>query len=359
MKPSSITKLSVAALALAAAATFHPALADQAAPNQTQPAATATTNGALLVLNKAENALSIVDPATMKVLGRVTVGEGPHEVAASADGRTAYVGNYGTQQVIGSSISIIDITARKELKRVSLGALRRPHGLVEVGGKLYFTAEVNRAVARLDPATGLVDWLMGTGETATHMLVVSADGKKLYTANIASNTVTSINLGAPPSPQNITRIAVGQGPEGIAISPDGREVWVANRGDGSVSVIDTATNKVVATLPQVGKVPFRVAFTPDGKRVLIPDPESAELVVFDAASRKEIKRLKIEGVPVGITVAPDSRRAYVSLAATGGAGAIDLDKLELVASVQTGQNPDGIAFAPPAAKPAAPGGAGN
>ncbi|HEY1403425.1 MAG TPA: cytochrome D1 domain-containing protein [Pyrinomonadaceae bacterium] len=309
------------------------------------PAAPSAGEAALLVLNKADNTLAIVDPVALKVLARVPVGEGPHEVVASADGRTAYVGNYGTQQVVGSSLSIIDIAARKEIKRVDLGALRRPHGIVEAGGKIYFTAEANRAVARYDPATDKVDWLMGTGESISHMLVITPDAKKIYTANMLSNTVTALNVGAAPVPPNITQIAVGKTPEGIGISPDGREVWAANRADGTVSVIDTATNKVVETLAKFSQLPFRVAFTPDGKRVLIPDPVGGELIVFDAATRKEIKRIKIGGGTVGIAVAADSKRAYVCLQETGSVAAVDLEKMEVVGRVETGKGPDGIAWA--------------
>jgi YVTN family beta-propeller protein len=316
------------------------------------PAATTTNAGeaALLVLNKADNTLAIVDPAALKVLARVPVGEGPHEVVASADGRTAYVGNYGTQQVSGSSLSVIDIAARKETKRVDLGALRRPHGIVEAGGKIYFTAEANRAVARYDPATDKVDWLMGTGESVSHMLVITPDAKKIYTANMLSNTVTALNVGAGPTPPNITQIAVGKTPEGIGISPDGREVWAANRDDGTVSIIDTATNKVVETLAKFSQLPFRVAFTPDGKRVLIPDPVGGELVVFDAATRKERGRIKIAGGTVGVAVAADSKRAYVALQETGSVAAVDLEKMEVVGKVETGKGPDGVAWAQGRAK---------
>ncbi|HEV2802609.1 MAG TPA: beta-propeller fold lactonase family protein [Pyrinomonadaceae bacterium] len=307
--------------------------------------ATTAAEPALLVLNKADNTLAIIDPAALKVVARVTVGEGPHEVVASADGRTAYVANYGTQQVVGSTLSVVSIAERKETKRVDLGALRRPHGMVEAGGKIYFTVEANRAVARYDPATDKVDWLMGTGESVSHMLVITPDAKKIYTANMLSNTVTALNVGGGPVPQNITQIAVGKTPEGIGISPDGREVWAANRADGTVSVIDTATNKVVETLPKFAQLPFRVAFTPDGKRVLIPDPVGGELVVFDAATRKEAGRIKIEGGTVGVTVASDSKRAYVCLQDLNSVAAIDLEKLQVTGRVETGKGPDGIAWA--------------
>lgn len=312
---------------------------------QTPAVNTNASEAALLVLNKADNTLAIVDPLALKVVARVPVGEGPHEVVASADGRTAYVGNYGTQQVVGSSLSIIDIAARKETKRVDLGALRRPHGIVEAGGKIYFTAEANRAVARYDPATDKVDWLMGTGESVSHMLVITPDAKRIYTANMLSNTVTAINVGGGPTPPNITQIAVGKTPEGIGISPDGREVWAANRAEGTISIIDTATNKVVETIAKFSQLPFRVAFTPDGKRVLIPDPVGGELIIFDAATRKETGRIKLEGGTVGVAVAADSRRAYVCLQETGSVAAVDLEKLEVVGKVETGKGPDGIAWA--------------
>jgi YVTN family beta-propeller protein len=316
----------------------------QTTPTQT-PGSSLANEATLLVLNKADNTLAIIDPVALKVLARVPVGEGPHEVVASADGRTAYVGNYGTQQVVGSSLSIIDIAARRETKRVDLGALRRPHGIVEAGGKIYFTAEANRAVARYDPATEKIDWLIGTGESVSHMLVITPDAKKIYTANMLSNTVTALNVGAPPTPPNITHIAVGKTPEGIGISPDGREVWAANRADGTVSVIDTATNKVVETIPKFSQLPFRVAFTPDGKRVLIPDPMGGELIIFDAATRKETKRIKIEGGTVGIAVAADGKRAYVCLQETNSVAAVDLEKMEVAGRVETGKGPDGIAWA--------------
>lgn len=304
----------------------------------------AASKSALLVLNKAENTMVIIDPSSLKVLGRVPTGTGPHEVIASADGRLAYVANYGDRQTLGNSISIIDIAARKEIKRVELGALFRPHGIVEAGGKIYFTAEVNRAIARYDPATARVDWIMGTGQTATHMLVITPDGKRAYTANIASDTVTAIDLNAPPGPKQITHISVGKQPEAIEISPDGRELWVGQNGDGSISIIDAATNKVKETI-KVGEVPIRVKFTPDGKRVLVSDAKAGELIVLDASTRKEIKRIKVEGTPVGILITPNGNRAFIAATEANKVLVIDLEKLALSDTIEPGQEPDGMAWA--------------
>ncbi|HEX8723538.1 MAG TPA: cytochrome D1 domain-containing protein [Pyrinomonadaceae bacterium] len=319
-----------------------PAAAAQAAQAQAQAAQVKPT---LLVLNKAENTLALVDPATMQVVARVPTGEGPHEVVVSADGRTAYVSNYGAEKP-GNSLSVIDLAARKEVRRVDLGPLWRPHGLAERAGKVYFTAEVSRVVARYDPAADRVDWLAGTGQNVTHMLVFHPTRAVIYTANILSDTVSVLELDRPQQPgppPRITHVAVGREPEGIDVSPDGRELWVAHRGDGGVSVIDTETLKVKETVKPGGQ-PIRVKFTGDGKHVLISSPSTGDLVVFDAATRKELKRFPVGEAAVGIVVSRDSRRAYVASMATGKVTAVDLETMTLAGSVQTGQAPDGLAW---------------
>lgn len=316
----------------------------QAFPVQAQgTAAQAAAASVLLILNKVDNTLAIVDPVSLKVLGKVPTGEGPHEVVTSADGRIAYVANYGTQQKVGNSISVIDLAARREIKRVELGPLLRPHGMVLSNGKVYFTAEVNRVIARYDPAQDRVDWIMGTGQSITHMLVITPNGKRAYTTNIVSGTVTSIDFTLPVT-QQVSQIQVGKGPEAIDISPDGSELWVGQNGEGSIAVIDTATNKVKETI-KVGEVPIRVKFTPDGKRVLVSDAKAGELIMLDAATRKEIKRLKVAGTPVGILITPDGTRAFVAAMEANKVMVIDLAKLEIAGAIEPGQGPDGLAWA--------------
>jgi YVTN family beta-propeller protein len=315
----------------------------------------------LLVLNKAEATLAIIDPSTMQVVGRVPTGEGPHEVAASADGRTAYVTNYGAQKP-GNSLSVIDLASRKETKRVDLGPLLRPHGIAERGGKIYFTSELSRAVARYDPATDKVDLIVGTGQSITHMLVMHPKRAVVYTADILSDTASVIELEkqqqVPGPPPHVSHVPVGPQPEGLDITPDGRELWVGHNQDGGISIIDTGTNKVKETI-RAGGMPIRIKFTPDGKYALVSSPPTGELVVFDAATRKEVKRLMVGtppqgepatgAAPIGILVAPDGRRAYVAVTTVGKPDPgkvvrIDLDKLEIAGSVETGQGPDGLGW---------------
>jgi len=298
----------------------------------------------LLVLNKSDNALAIIDPHTLKVLGTVPTGTAPHEVAASADGRLAFVCNYGTGPAPGNTISIIDIGARKELTRLDLGPLVRPHGITEAGGKIYFTIEGSRAVARIDPGTRRIDWIMGTGQDGTHMVVVTPDNSKLYTANIAAGTVTMIRLAPVQGADSITQIPVGKGSEAIDMSPDGREVWIAHRSDSGMSVIDTATDKVKAIF-QTAKSPFRVKFTPDGRRVLVSDPMTGEIIVYDASLHQETRRIKIGGAPVGILIQPDGTRAYIAETQANKVAVLDLSSMEVISTIEPGREPDGMAWA--------------
>ncbi|MBS1796154.1 MAG: YncE family protein [Acidobacteria bacterium] len=303
-----------------------------------------TSKPVLAALNKADGTLALIDPQEMKVLGKAPTGESPHEVVLSADGRTAFVANYGNAQTPGSTLSVIDTETRKELRRVDLAPLARPHGLVEAGGKIYFTSETNRLIGRYDPATNRVDWLMGTGQNATHMIVVTPDQKRIFTTNIASDTVTAFEFqNVPPAPSRIVQIPVGRQPEAIAIAPDGKEVWVGLNADGAIEVIDTAANKSAAKIA-LGERPYRLRFTPDGKLLLASIPTTKEIILIDSATRKEIKRIKLDSVPLGMVFSKDGQTVYVTTVETDGVLKIDLNKGEVSGRAATGQAPDGIAL---------------
>jgi len=303
-----------------------------------------TSKPVLVALNKAEGSLTIIDPKDMKVLGKVATGDSPHEVVLSADGRTAYVANYGAQTP-GSSLSVIDTETKKELRRVDLTPLLRPHGLVEANGKIYFTSETNRLIGRYDPATNRVDWLMGTGQNATHMIVVTPDQKKMYTANIGSDSVTAFEFQTvPPAPSKLTHIAVGKQPEAIDVSPDGKEVWVGLNMEGAIDVIDTTAGKVSERV-KLGERPYRVKFSPDGTQVFATMPNTKEIIVINSATKKEVKRIKLESVPLGIVFSKDGKTAFVSAVQNDFVLKIDLEKNETVGKVVTGEAPDGVALA--------------
>jgi YVTN family beta-propeller protein len=302
---------------------------------------------ALLVLEKSDKSMAIVDPGTLKVVGRVPAGEDPHEIVASDDGKYAYISNYGAFQNPQHTISIADLSAQKALPAVDLDALRAPHGLEMVNGKVYFTAEGSKVIGRYDPATHQVDWTLGIGQNRTHMLVVSRDESRIFTANVNSDTISILDRdkNGDASGWIQTPISVGKGPEGFDVSPDGKEVWAANSHDGTLSIIDLASRKVVQTIDLHTKFANRVKFSPDGKLVLISDLGMGDLIALDAASRKEIKRVNLGRGVAGILIVPDGSRAYVAVSTDGQVAVVDLKTFSVTGRITTGKGPDGMAWA--------------
>jgi YVTN family beta-propeller protein len=263
----------------------------------------------------------------------------------SDDGRLAFVGNYGTGPAPGQTISVIDLVQQKEIRKVDLGPLRRPHGVWVAEGKLYFTAEANRLIARYDPVSNEIDWMQGTGQTTTHMVLVSKDASRIFTANIGGNTISIFERGQNPLAWNLTSVPVGQGPEGIDLSPDGKEIWTAHSRDGGVSIIDVSTKRVTATLDLRTRRSNRIKLTPDGRLALVTDLDAGELVVVDAPGRKEIKRIPMGKMPEGILVPPAGNVAYVAVNGDNVVAILDLQTLAVTGRISTGTGPDGMAWA--------------
>lgn len=344
-----------------------------------QPAA----SGSLLVLAKSDRTLSVVDPATLKVLGSVPSGPDPHEVVVSTDGRTAYIANYNGG---GNIITVVDLVTMKVLAPIDLGPLRAPHGLDFAGGKLWFTAEAAKVVGSYDPASGKVDWVLGTGQNRTHMIYVSPDLKWMVTSNVSSATMTFIEKtagggrggpggpggaggrgpdgrgpgGAPGGPApgaggrgpgaggqgdwDETVVAVGRGAEGFDVSPDGKALWAANAQDGTISIIDIATRRVTDTLAANVNGANRLKFTPDAKLVLVSTLSGPDLTIIDAATKKEVKRLPIGRGAAGIQMQPDGARAYVACTPDDYVVIIDLKTLAVAGRIEAGKQPDGMAW---------------
>lgn len=303
-----------------------------------------STTGALLVLNKNDATMAIVDPSTGAVTGAVPVGQGPHELVTSDDGKWAFASNYGTGPAPGRTISMIDVAAKKELRRIDVSPLERPHGLAFAGGKLYFTAETNKTIARYDPAADKIDWKFETGQNATHMVLITKDQRTIFTANIGSDNISAIERGAGGDWRQ-TLIPVGKGPEGNDLTPDGKQLWAANSRGGSVSIVDVASKRAINTLDIGTKRSNRIKFTRDGKFALVSDDEAGELVVIDVASRQVTKRISLGKNAEGIVMAPDGARAFVAVNGDNVVAVVDLKSWQVTKRIASGNGPDGMAWA--------------
>jgi YVTN family beta-propeller protein len=337
----------------------------------------ATAQESLLVLSKRDHTLAVVDAASLKVVEKFPSGDDPHEVIASADGRTAWISNYGFGSL--HTLTAIDLAGHKSLPAVDLGPLSGPHGLDFVAGKVWFTAEGAKAIGSYDPDKGKIDFVLGTGQNRTHMIYVLPDAQYIVTTNVSSGTVSLIDKEAvrmgpppgappgtgppgmgpagggnagPPPPQppprydwNQTVVKVGNGSEGFDLSPDLKEIWTANAQDGTISVIDRGLKTVVATLAADVRGANRLKFTPDGAHVLVSTLAGRDLTVLDARKRTVVKRVAIGHGAAGILIEPNGNRAFVACGPDNYVAVIDLKTLTVTGHIEAGGEPDGLAWA--------------
>jgi YVTN family beta-propeller protein len=306
----------------------------------------------VVVLCKSDFQVVLVDPATQNVLAKLPTGRGPHEVAISPDGRTAYVSNFGRYSVYpagdtehdkaGNTITVVDLVDRKVKATFDLGPHTGPHGMiVSHDGKLVWaTTETPQAVLELDSATGKILHAWNTTQVRSHMIVAMPNEMKFYVTNTISGSVSVIDK----STGEVKVISTGPGTEGIAISPDGKEVWAASRTDAKISIISTATDAIVASFPSGGKSPKRMEFTPDGAQVWVTNSGSGQTTVFDAHSRELIESLTTSKDPSGVSISPDGRHAYVTNSNANVLTFVDVPARKILSIVQIGTDPDGVAW---------------
>lgn len=318
----------------------------------------------LIVANKAEATVSLVDLASGKVAATLPVGTGPHEVAVSHDGRLALIANYGTGPQPGSTLTLIDVPGAKVVKTIDLGEYRRPHGLVWTGdSRALVTVEASKALLEVDTESGKVIRALITGQEVSHMVAVTPDGSRAFVANIGSGGITAFDL---KEGKKVADVATAAGSEGIAVTPDGRQVWVTNRAADSVTVLDAATLKPLKIF-EAAAFPIRAEATPDGKRVLVSLAKSGDVAVFSTSLTLE-RRIPLEApptadrggrlldfgtssVPIGIEIAPDGKHAYVAHANADQISIVDLAQWKKVGSLTAGKEPDGMGMSGLEVKP--------
>ena len=318
-------------------------------------AAQSTPARTLLALSKSDHVLAIIDPVSLKIVARVPVGPDPHEVIASADGKTAYVTIYGGGSL--HELDVIDLVGQKGLATLDTQPLMGPHGITFVDGKVWFTAEGTKTVGRYDPSTGKFDWVMGTGQDRTHMIYVAPGGKRVYTTNVASGTVSILvdtlikpnpgpNGFAPPAHWDWqqTLISVSRGSEGFDVSPDGKELWTAASDDGTIAVIDLPSKKLTSTIDAKAIGANRLRFTPDGKRVLVSSLRTGDIFVYDVAAHQLIKKLNTGKGAAGILMDDDGSRAFIGCTGDNYIAIIDLKTLTVSGHIAIG-GADGLAWA--------------
>jgi YVTN family beta-propeller protein len=303
----------------------------------------------LLVANKGEHTLGIIDPASGQQLA--TVPEGGitgHEVAASPDGRTAYVPIYGNSGVgkpgtDGTNMVAIDIATRKLTGNVDFGHGVRPHCAVfgPKNGLLYVTTELDKTISIIDPSTLKIVGTVPTGQPESHMLAITSDGRRGYTANVGPGTVSVLDLDAK---KTIAVIHISRETQRISISPDDRLVFTSDQTKPQLAVIDAATNKVKTwvALPGTG---YGTASTPDGHWLLVCVPGKNQVAVVDLNAMRVAQTIDVPKSPQEVLVRPDGQMAYVSCDASHQVAAIKIADWKVDKLIDAGAGTDGLAWA--------------
>lgn len=296
----------------------------------------------LLVGNKGEDTLSFIDIATGRELGRVATGRMPHEIAVSPDGRQAAVVAYG-----GASIDIFDVRRRAKLRTIELAPNQGPHGLIWLpDGRLVATTERSQSLTIVDTRRRDAVTAVRTGQPGTHMVAVSPDWSRAYTANIAAGTVSVVDL---PAAAKLRDLAVGGRPEGIALARGGGELWVADLDGARVQAFETRTYRKLAEV-KTGPVPIRVAASPNGRWIVTSNLGDGSLTVIDAHTRKAVRTIPVSGAEsaqqVTILFSADGKRIYAAETGRDQVAEVDFASGRVLRRLTAGKQGDGLAIAP-------------
>ena len=304
-------------------------------------------HGMLVVANQREHTALLSDPETRQELAKVTVGVNGHEVAVSPDSRFAYVPIYGNSGVgkpgtDGATIDIVDLHERKLAATIDLGKPLRPHR-AEFGpdGLLYVTAELAQAVDVIDPATRKVIREIPTGAIESHMIAISPDGRRAYTANVAAGSVSVLDLKQGAL---VTVIPVAKTVQRISISADGQRVFTHDQDTARIAVIDTSTNKIASWIALPATV-YSSSATADGHKLLAASP-SGKIFVIDLATRKLEQSFDIPAALGELLITPDGKFAFVSCPQAGTIEVLDIPGHKLLPPIKLTQGVDGLAWAP-------------
>lgn len=303
----------------------------------------------LLVAEKGAQSLAIVDPASGNVLASVPEGGiTGHEVIASPDGKLAFVPIYGNSGVgspgtDGTNIAVIDIAARKVTGNIAFDHGIRPHCplIGPKDGLLYVTTELDQTITIIDPKTLKIVGALPTGQPQSHMLALSNDGRRAYTANVGPGTVSVIDIHAR---KVLKIIPISANTQRIAISPDDKWVFTADQTKPQMAVISTATNTVAKWIPMEG-IGYGSAPTPDGRWLLVALPDQNKVAVIDLKSMQVARTVPVGTFPQEVLVRPDGKSAYVSCEHANQVAEIDTGKWTVTRTISTGKYADGLAWA--------------
>lgn len=281
--------------------------------------------------------MTLIDPGSGTKLAEVPVGKGPHEVIASADGRFAWVADSGA-----TTVTVVDLQKRSAIRTLQLNDCG-PHDLAmpRSGAPLLITCAKQKTLLEIDPWTGQEVRRHALDVEGAWMAAVSRDGARAFTANLEGGGMTAVDRKSG----RIRTVKTSEGEIGIAVTPNGRHVWLTNMTSGKVTVFDAKTLAVRHTFEAGAASPVRVRFTPNGKRAVITFGGAKKVGVFDVAARKAVQWIELDSGSKVLTISPDGRKAAVSAPHKDAVMILDLVSGKLLARIDVAGKPDGVAWA--------------
>jgi YVTN family beta-propeller protein len=298
----------------------------------------------LLTVHKRADSLGIYDLATGQPVAAIQTGVKPHELALTADRRYALVTDYGvdtytTAEQGGNTITIIDLRSRQVSARIDLGSYHRPHG-IERGrsGAFYVSTEKPSALLLIDARRRQVKSAIPLPGALPHMIAVSADETRVWTADAGSGTVTAMDIRTK---KQLAQVEVGGVPMGLALSRDEKRLYCSTRTGNTVAVIDAVTNRLRRQIGVPGQ-PARLLLSPDGATLYASLYESGEVAAIDTRLELESRRAKAGAAAEGMALHPDGESLFVSAQGENRIVQLALPGLGLVRTIQTAARPDPI-----------------
>lgn len=299
-------------------------------------------SGTVVVVNKQGSDASFIDLASGRIVATAPTGNGPHELAMSRDGRTAVVTDYGRGS---NSLTVLDVTSGTRTFTIDLGEFTSPHGIAWMpdGDRVAVTSESTGNVVFVSISERRVVGSISTQARGSHMLAVTADGRRIWTGDMNSNTVTELDVG---SMEKVRSFPAPATPEAVNVTPDGSIVFAGSNDTGRVTAFNTTdgTSRVIA---EGFGWPYRIYPTPGVEQILIPDLGNQVLRFFDGSDFRELGSIAFPGEgPQGLTLHPDGRHLFLSLSSAGRIAVVDIRSREVIGYLPAGDGPDGIGYSP-------------
>ena len=309
--------------------------------------------------NETSGTLSVIDGTSLKVVATIPLGKRPRGLTPDPHGGGLIVTLSGSPVAppgvdesalpppdhAADGIGLYDIR-HDRMDRVLRGVDNPEQVAVSARGVIYAPCEDHGSLVLIDEASGgeLTELPIGDEPEG---VALSPDGKRVYVALEGDDKLAVADADAK---RVLARVPVGGRPRSVAVSRDGRRIYVTDETGRALTVVDAGTLAVVATIvfPEPDAKPMGVALSPDGGRIYVTTGRGGRLVAIDAARNAIVGSVAVGARPWGVAVSPDGRYLFTANGPSDDVTVVAADRLAVVTKITVGDRPWGVAVAPAA-----------